>query len=325
MQAVYTALIGAYEELNEQPQAADSSMPFICFTDDPSLRSDSWQIELVEPALLADPIRSARRLKILGHPAVERFDETLWIDNSVVLSVPPEALLADWLSGADLAIPLHSFRERLIDEFDAVVSAGLDDAARVYEQLQHYLEAVPEVLHQRPLWNAMVARRRTATVAEFGEIWYQHVLRYSRRDQLSVLVALRSLPGLGLRAVDIDNHSSPVHCWPVTKGRKRSGPLRDPVEAAKPLAARLRALERSLQELELDRTERTAQLAELRADSEARISVLEAEAQALRGRAHDLGAQLDDILSSRTWRVGRVAARVVQPILHPFRRHRRDR
>jgi hypothetical protein len=170
----------------------------------------------------------------------------------------------------------------------------------------------------------MLARRRTATVAEFGEIWYQHVLRYSRRDQLSVLVALRQLPGLGLCAVDIDNHSSPVHRWPVTKGRKRSGPLRDPVEAAKPLAARLRTMERSLQEAELERTERTAQLAELRAESEARISVLEADAEALRACAHDLGARVDMILSSRTWRVGRAAARVVQPILHPFRRHRSD-
>lgn len=47
--AVYTALLGRYEELNEQPTALNTDIPFICFTDDPNLVSETWQIHLVDP------------------------------------------------------------------------------------------------------------------------------------------------------------------------------------------------------------------------------------------------------------------------------------
>lgn len=59
---VYTVLTGDYELLNEQPTAADSDWEFICLTDSPTLRSDSWQIRRVLPAFEMDPIRSQRIL-----------------------------------------------------------------------------------------------------------------------------------------------------------------------------------------------------------------------------------------------------------------------
>jgi redox-sensitive bicupin YhaK (pirin superfamily) len=46
---VYTTLVGGYEELNEQPIAQSSSIPFICLTDDPALTSNTWQIRRYPP------------------------------------------------------------------------------------------------------------------------------------------------------------------------------------------------------------------------------------------------------------------------------------
>jgi len=64
---VYTTLVGGYEALNEQPVAANSRFAFICLTDDPDLRSETWQIRRVEPLFRLDPIRSQRALKLLPH------------------------------------------------------------------------------------------------------------------------------------------------------------------------------------------------------------------------------------------------------------------
>lgn len=310
MRAVYTALTGGYEALNEQPVAASSSIPFLCFTDDPSLTSETWEIVLVEPALPADPSRSSRQLKLVpDHPRLAGCDQSLWIDNTVVLKVTPEQILDEWLDDADLAIPQHSYRERVIDEFDAVVSAGFDEPSRVYEQLYHYLDVAPHVLEQPVLWNALIARRHTAEVARFGEVWWRHVLRYSRRDQLSVRMALDHTPGVRLNVIELDNYTSLVHDWPVVPGGRRAGAHRDPLEDLKPLAARLRAVERAQQDTERALADTKAGVDDLRAEGDE----LRVERDALRSRVDELQAHIDDIHASRTWRAGQAIARLAQP------------
>lgn len=330
MRAVYTALIGGYEELNEQPVAAASTVPFICFTDDPGLTSDTWEIVLVTPVLAADPSRSSRMSKLVpDHPRLAECEETLWIDNSVILEVPPEQILDDWLADADLAIPLHSYRDRVIDEFEAVVKAGFDDPSRVYEQLHHYLEVAPHVLELPVLWNALIARRRTPEVARFGEEWWRQVLRYSRRDQLSVRMALELTPGVRLEEVELDNHDSPVHRWPVAPGRRRTGFERDPLESLKPVAARLRVLEVAQHETETALADTKIELDDLRAERDIAVADAarghsdaagqRAEAEALRARADALQAHIDAIHRSKTWRVGRMVARLAKPWSRPPR------
>lgn len=242
--AVYTAMIGRYEELNEQPIAAESEVPFICFTDDPHLRSDSWQIVVVEPEHASDPIRSSRRLKILGHPNVTDLEETLYIDNSVVLRVPPEEILDGWLADADLAAPEHSFRDQVADEFEAVVISGFDDPARVYEQARHYFEELPDVMEAKPLWSAILARRRSPAVMAFERRWFDDVLRYSRRDQLSMVAALRRSPDLTWRSIPLDNLGTALHVWPVAVRRDRAAGLRTPGAWQQPLLLELRSLRR---------------------------------------------------------------------------------
>jgi hypothetical protein len=209
--AVYTALIGGYERLQEQPVAEASDLPFICFTDDPTLTSTTWEVRLVEPAFARDATRSSRFAKIMGHQLLPEYDETLWIDNRIVLSEAPEKILDDLLGDADLAVIHHSYRDTVMAEFDEVARAGLDEPARVYEQLIHYAETRPHVLDVKPYWGAFIARRWTPEVREAMQTWLHHVLRYSRRDQLSMRFALDGVPRV--RALDLDNFRSPWHTW----------------------------------------------------------------------------------------------------------------
>jgi hypothetical protein len=212
VRAVYTALFGGYENLTEQPASSISTIRWICFTDNPNLTSDTWEIRVVEPQFPLDVVRSARMIKILGHPELDQFDETLWIDNRVTLKAAPEALLDEWLASSDLAMFEHSYRDRLVDEFYAITQAGYDDPSRVYEQLIHYAEVCPAVLDAKPIWTALVARRHTADVAGAMRTWADHVLRYSRRDQLSVISGIEAL-GSAFNAVSGDNWESEWHTW----------------------------------------------------------------------------------------------------------------
>lgn len=217
---VYTALTGQYEALNEQPMARRSSVPFICVTDDPTLRSQTWQVRPVAPLLPSDPARSQRALKLRPDLHLPEFDVSLYIDNSVLLSEPPEALFALRDPACPMAAIPHSFRASLREEFDVVLAEALDDATRIEEQRRHYETECPALLDVRPMWSGMILRdHRDPRLREAGAIWLSQVLRYSRRDQLSGPIALHRAH-LAPQLLMLDNHASPYHSWPHPTARR---------------------------------------------------------------------------------------------------------
>ena len=243
---VFTVLIGRYELLNEQPVAAQSHIPFICLTDDPDLRSDTWQLRRVSPAFAMDPARSQRDLKLRPHIHLPDFDASLYIDNSVLLSEPPERIFALLEPKSTFCVPHHSYRETVLDEFLAVAELGRDDPGRVFEQLNHYLLDCPDVLREKPYWAAIMLRdHRDPAVKAALDTWWSHVMRYSRRDQLSVNLAFRQT-GLVPQALSIPNEKSWFHSWP--RSRHRDPASARPYTTLIPPVGRLRALELSLAE-----------------------------------------------------------------------------
>lgn len=238
---VYTVMVGDYETLNEQPVAAASALPFICLTDNPRLTSQSWRIVHVPTAFAMDPIRSQRLLKICPHrvDALAGFEQSLYIDNAVLLRQPPEAFIEsmEWDSG--FALPFHSFRDSVHDEFIEVARLGLDDQGRIFEQLNHYLAHGDPALEERPLWAAILLRdHRNPAVLRTMDLWMAHVLRYSRRDQLSINTVLHQT-GLNADRWTLDNHASWFHSWPHPTGRTPLAGMRHPLNANMPVPAQL--------------------------------------------------------------------------------------
>ncbi|WP_250492645.1 glycosyltransferase domain-containing protein [Caballeronia sp. GAWG1-1] len=268
---VYTCLIGEYETLNEVQASGESGLPHICFTDSPSLQSDTWEIRVVCPAFPMDSVRSQRRIKILAQEYLSEFDVSLYVDNTVQLKVPAEQIIARYLGDADIALPWHTLRGTLLDEFIAVAREGLDEPARVFEQLSHYQLLNFDLLLQRPYWTGVMIRRHDRHRA-LGAMtdWYNQVMRYSRRDQLSVNLAL-SAPGLAISTFDTDILSSWFHEWPVVAGRNQRKRQYDIAMSGAPLLAQYRAQALDVQDDAIGDRERTiaelsAQVAELSQD-----------------------------------------------------------
>ena len=236
---VYTVLTSRYERLNEQPAAQRSALPFICFTDDPALTSETWQIRKLAPLFGSDQMRNQRDCKLRPHRCLPEFDTSLYIDNSVRLLVPPEELFAAGDLSSGLCLPDHSFRATVLDEFLTVAQLGLDDPARIIEQLRDYGAEAPESLARRPYWSAIILRQHhRAEVIGAMEIWAAHVQRYTRRDQLSLAFALQRA-GLVPGRLDIDNHRSRFHTWPHAPGRVEERRRWQPAAALLPSAAEL--------------------------------------------------------------------------------------
>ena len=219
--ALYTVVMGAYESLNELEIVEDQDVDRFCFTDNKQMKSKSWNVIYTKPAFFSDQVRSARMVKIKRPEIIRTYSRSLYVDNTVTLKASVVDILDSWLLEHDLAIPLHSFRSTVEDEFSAVSSARLDSLERIEEQLLHYSSWNSSVLAQRPLWSGMIARSDSWKVDEFENKWINHVLRYSRRDQLSVNIAIDESK-VTHNLVEIDNQISEYHVWPILNNRNEN-------------------------------------------------------------------------------------------------------
>ena len=246
---VYTALIGGYEVLNEQPVALNSDLDFVCFTDDPDLTSTTWNVVRVTPAWPTDLVRSSRALKILGHPDLAGYRRTIWVDNSAIFLRDPGFVL-EHVDHAPIALVDHWDRQDVFAEFAAVLHLGLDDPHRLYEQLNAYALVRPEVLEEKPYATTIMVRRQGSEVLDRAmRLWMDHVLRYSRRDQLSVNWVLAET-GLPVERFLVDPRNSDWVSWPHTVNRDRHRGLGRPALLAMPPMALAEELGRRGLEME---------------------------------------------------------------------------
>ena len=217
---VYTVLVGGYEELLEQPVAASSEMDFILFTDARDVESATWEVRTEGLILPQDPPRSSRYAKLLPHRVLPEYDVSIYIDNCLLLREPPEKVLKDLFpDDAVFALNPHDYRETVRGEFDAVIGLEKDVPWVCAEQLEHYEKWHPEVMDDQPLWTGfMIRRHHDPLLIKTMESWWTQLLRYSRRDQLSIMMALRET---GLEPTVLSNplRASEYHEWPMDVGR----------------------------------------------------------------------------------------------------------
>ena len=281
--------MGGYEEFQEQPALRESSIDRICFTDRPDLVTEpGWQIRQIPLRIPGDPARSSRWPKIRPNLFLADYDCSLYFDNSVrFLSDPAEIIPTLLPVDHDFAVLRHSYRSSVSDEFAAVEEGGLDSPWRLREQRRTYEAVDPASLTTAPLWGGLLLRRHNSPkVISAMSIWWEQVLRFSRRDQLSMPFALRQA-GLEPLVHDIDNRESAFHSWPHAVGR-RPAKERVPIEPDATIAALERANRLAGAE--------TAGLAD-------RVGTLIADLAAERDETERTARRLDQILRSRSWRL----------------------
>jgi hypothetical protein len=112
--------------------------------------------------------------------------------------------------------------------------------------LNHYTIDCPEILQEKPYSTCMLIRNhRDAKVRAMLEIWIAHVLRYSRRDQLSANLAFH-LAALKPDLIPIDIRESWFHSWPHGQGRISKTGVRLPSNSQMPPGTRIRDMETSI-------------------------------------------------------------------------------
>lgn len=178
---VYTAITNKKDTLKENQNTKGAK--FVAFTDFP-FESKVWERRPVCNEY-PDPVRNAKKHKILPHIYFPDAEYSLWIDGSITLKVPLEELIHKFLQNTDIAMFPHPYRDCLYDEAMACITFGLDDPDVIDSQINRYnLEGY---LPHRGLFEAtVILRRHTNEIRAFNETWWDEIVWGSRRDQISL-------------------------------------------------------------------------------------------------------------------------------------------
>jgi hypothetical protein len=184
---VYTCLFGHSELFNDLKYERDG-IDFVCFTDDPDLRSDFWKIELL-PKQPLHPARAAKRIKALPHIYLAQYDWSLYIDNIVRLKVPPAQLFEQFLASAKspLVCFRHYERDCIYDEAKVVLSLDFDTPDRVIPQMALYRRLGYPTKNGLAKTTLLLRQHHNPALRRVMDIWWDQILNHSRRDQLSML------------------------------------------------------------------------------------------------------------------------------------------
>lgn len=187
---VYTCNFGRYESV-KPPVVVEPDIRYILFTDDPSLRSDVWEIRILESET-GNPRRESRRAKIQPHVYLPTHDISIYIDSSLELKYHNVRKMVDIaMEGDDAAIYRHYKRDCVYEEIEHVANdndrsvpkSECKQAIRKYEELGYPRKA-------GLFENAFIFRRNTPQVQKMNEIWWQEYVAGSERDQFTLMYAI---------------------------------------------------------------------------------------------------------------------------------------
>jgi hypothetical protein len=193
---VYTAITAGHAKLHDHPDVTDTD--FVCFSDDPNIHRDlsgRWQLRPVEAAVDLSPRRRAKFHKIFP-PA--GYDWTIWIDGSHHMRMESTRMIDDMIAASPSGFGLHKH-----PRLDCIYADGQDVLSHplllskrrdqpIAEQLQHYRRGG----HPKHwgLWACgSICRNQNTLVQNAMRLWWNEILRWSERDQLSLPFVLRSL------------------------------------------------------------------------------------------------------------------------------------
>jgi len=194
---VYTVLTGGKEPLGNPlvwlppGSTTDLELSFVCFTDRPALQSPVWEIRPIGDQPLPGE-KLSRRPKAMPHEYLPDFEYSLYVDNVIVFKRLPQA--SDLATTRPYLFKLfrHEVRAHLEEEAAVIAQVAYDGMDRLGAQLDFYEKFAP-IAQIGPLSTCPVIFRehRHPAVVRFGVTWWEQILNFSKRDQMSFDFSVR--------------------------------------------------------------------------------------------------------------------------------------
>jgi hypothetical protein len=227
-QVIYTAITGGRDCLKD-PLHPDPKVEYLCFTDNPSLKSSIWNIIAIPDNVIhlftstegaVDNTRLSRMYKLQPHRLLE-LDRSavLWIDGSILLKAKRiSAFMKANLQGKKFIVFHNPKRSSVKEEVAYCIQNNKDDPDLLTKQLDCYQQQ--KFPDNGGLINSgvILSNPTDDAVSTFNDAWWGQVMKYSKRDEVSFPLVAWALqfpfhvfPWKSLRdcpLIEIDEHNS---------------------------------------------------------------------------------------------------------------------
>ncbi|MDL2246082.1 DUF616 domain-containing protein [Methanobrevibacter sp. OttesenSCG-928-K11] len=180
---IYTAFTGDYDNLKE-PDFIDENCDYICFTENPNLTSDIWDIKLMEPSNLDDN-RKAKRYKVLPHKYFSEYKYSFWIDGTFRIKGSLREYIYKYINSPMLCA-IHPERECLYVEANVSCIFSRYSDYTVAKQVKRYEEDNMPTDYGLPALGAIFRQHNNPKIIELMNRWWDEISEYTNQDQLSL-------------------------------------------------------------------------------------------------------------------------------------------
>lgn len=221
---VYTCITGGYDNLIK-PSIVTPGVDYVCFTDNPELKSNIWKIRPIPEELLGySKVKQQRGVKILPHRYLPEYDISIWID----ANVDTKGNLNEYLKGLDFTkysvfIPEHPARKCIYKEKAECLRQKKitgEGVALAEKQMERYRnEKFPEN-YGLVQSNIIVRKHNDEYSKKVMEKWWEELKDYSHRDQLSFNYALWKVGNERFKYLIKTTCNSRTFKWAIAHRRK---------------------------------------------------------------------------------------------------------
>lgn len=206
--AVYTCITNGYDDLREIASYGyvNPDWDYVCFTDDQEFvslkRVGIWQIRpLVFTA--SDNTRVNRWHKLHPHELLPEYEESIYIDPNINIR---SSFLFDEVKkrGINFLLPRHARNLCIFSEYKDVLEAELDDPVLINAEMEMIKKSGMPENYGFCENNVLYRRHNDRDVIAMMDEWWDVLVKYSKRDQLS-LVWILWKHHLSIRDITFEN------------------------------------------------------------------------------------------------------------------------
>lgn len=181
---IYTAFTGGYDSLKE-PEFIDENCDYVCFTDNPNLKSDIWKIIFMEESTL-DNNRKAKQYKVLPHKYFPDYKYSFWLDGTFKIKGSiREYIYKNIKANSPMLNVVHTERDCIYDEYEASKIIPRYPRAVMEEQIKNYKSENFPDHYGLAVMGAIFRQHNNPEVIKLMEAWWDEIIKYSNQDQLS--------------------------------------------------------------------------------------------------------------------------------------------
>lgn len=187
---VYTSLVGDYDILPE-PKFIMKDWDYVCFSNNYKNKNSIWRIEPIPFKSRNNHILS-RYAKILPHRVLKDYDYSLYIDANIEITGDLiEKRINELIKEHQILSQIpHPSRNCIYKEAQFCIELGMDRRHLIEKQIKFLKqEKYPE--NNGLFENGLIFRcHNNPQIITLNEDWWNIFLKYSKRDQLSLVFLL---------------------------------------------------------------------------------------------------------------------------------------